>query len=148
MKEHNGIIIWNQLHELTKLKKHSYTLPSLTELETRIMRITSMMKHKKGVSINVKTLKTMLNVSHPTISQTVNALEKKEYISRVNDPLDGRVTLIEISKTGKKVLEESFRIITERFIELSNYLGEEKSKDFISILDDIIKYFQELGEEK
>lgn len=143
--EHNGIVIWNQLHQLIKMKKNSYTLPSLTEFETRVMHVTSMIQFNEGARVNVTTLKTLLNVSHPTISQTVSNLEEKGYLRRVKDPHDGRVSLLEVSDVGRAALKESYRVVTDTFVAMADHIGEEKSRQFIAILKDMIDYFRELG---
>lgn len=145
MQKHSGIKIWNLMHELFKLQKSSYQLPTLTELETRVLYMTFMLHKKGNKQINVSAIKTLLNVSHPTISQTVTRLEHGGYLIRTKDQKDKRVTIISLSEKGKTTLQQSFDIVNQAFIDMANHLGEDKSNQFIAILEEMITYFKERG---
>ena len=89
----------------------------------------------------MRELKERLNVSSPTISQVINDLEKRDIVNRVKDPDDGRVTRIEVSTSGETELKRAVAIVEAKFVALGDYLGEEKSKLLITILQDMNEYF-------
>jgi len=107
----------------------------------RVLYNVNCYKQKHEVGINIRDLKNKLNVSSPTVSQVINDLEKRDIVKRVRDPHDKRVTRVEVSKTGSQELKKAFDIVEERFVNLSTYLGEDKSKQLIEILNQMITYF-------
>jgi DNA-binding MarR family transcriptional regulator len=54
------------------------------------------------LAINVIADKLMLNIS--TASRQVGNLESKEFIKRFPDPVNGRISLIEITNKGQNIL--------------------------------------------
>ncbi len=141
MEEQYGLEIWRLLHQLMRNHKKSNTIPNLTELETRVLFTANYHKKHNHVGINVRELKNKLNVSSPTISQVVNDLEKRDIVKRVKDSSDGRITRIEVSKSGQKELDRAVKVVESQFVALGDYLGEEKSRLLITILNDINTFF-------
>ena len=48
-------------------------------------------------------------VSKPTVTRTIGALLEEELITRTPDPLDGRVTWLQVTPGGSRLLERSKR---------------------------------------
>jgi len=141
MKREYGIEIWRLLHQLGRKSKKNFNLPNITDLEARVLYNVNHYKQKHEVGINIRDLKNKLNVSSPTVSQVINDLEKRDIVKRVHDSHDKRVTRVEVSKIGSLELKKAFDIVEERFVNLSMHLGEEKSKQLIEILNQMITYF-------
>ena len=55
------------------------------------------------------TLATHEQVEKPTVTRILAVLEERELIERTPDPLDGRVTWVQISSAGRKVLQSTRR---------------------------------------
>jgi DNA-binding MarR family transcriptional regulator len=53
------------------------------------------------------------NVRKPTMTRTIHALVQQGLISRTTDPLDGRVTWLQITSAGTRLLERSRHRSTE-----------------------------------
>jgi DNA-binding MarR family transcriptional regulator len=48
-------------------------------------------------------------VTKPTMTRTIKALVERDLVSRTSDPLDGRVTWLQITPEGKRLLQRSRR---------------------------------------
>jgi hypothetical protein len=48
-------------------------------------------------------------VEKPTVTRLLAVLEERELIQRTSDPLDGRVTWVQISAPGRKLLQSTRR---------------------------------------
>ena len=55
------------------------------------------------------TLATHEQVEKPTVTRLLAVLEERELIQRTPDPLDGRVTWVQISPSGRKLLQSTRR---------------------------------------
>ncbi len=145
MKEHTGIKMMNLIHQLFRLHKESFRLNDLTALETRVLYLTYRLGKEGQEHVSVTTLKELMNVSHPTISQVVSKLEQKNLIRKDKDKSDKRVSIIKLTIKGQKKLDLTLESANKSFVEMSERLGSEKSKQFISILEEMIQYYKEGG---
>lgn len=143
MKNEYGIEIWRLLHQIGRNQKKSYKLPNLTELEARVLYNVNFYEVHHHIGITIGELKDKLHVTSPTISQVVNDLEKRDIVKRVNDSNDGRITRVEVSDIGAKELQKAIDIVESRFVKLGNYLGEEKNKQLIEILKEMLTFFEQ-----
>lgn len=143
----DGLRIWQLLHDIFRLKAHKYSLEGLTELEARVMHIISVYRKKHERDLNIAILKDILNVSSPTISQVINTLENKEYVSREKDDQDKRITRVVLMEHGRQALEDAVKVVEKEFVELSDYLGETDSTQFVNLLEKVVEYLEK-GEHK
>lgn len=58
------------------------------------------------------------DVTQPTVSTSVAALAKRNLVAKAPDPTDGRVQLIFITRSGRKVVEEADRCLIDRLSEV------------------------------
>lgn len=56
--------------------------------------------------IRLGVLAQMEGVTAASMSRVVESLEAQDFVVRVPDPLDGRVSMVKISTTGKKLIRE------------------------------------------
>jgi DNA-binding MarR family transcriptional regulator len=147
MQEHTGIQMMNLIHQLFRLHKESFRLNDLTALETRVLYLTYRLGKEGKEHVSVTTLKQLMNVSHPTISQVVSKLQQKGLIRRDKDQSDKRISIIKLTSEGQTKLDLAFKSANKSFVEMSERLGSEKSKQFISILEEMIHYYKEGGQE-
>ena len=76
--------------------------PKLGKLDRSEYLILSELNENRAMAIHAIADKLMLNIS--TASRQVGALESKEYIRRFPDPVNGRISLIEITDLGRDIL--------------------------------------------
>lgn len=141
MERELGTKIWQLFDNFFRNKRKNMRLPELTEVETRILFMVHGHHKKMNSPINVKFIKDHLRVSSPTVSQIVNDLESKELIYKEPDEVDKRITRLHISEKGIKKLDIAFATFQEQFISLSEYLGRDKSKKLIELLEEVNEYF-------
>ena len=81
-------------------------------------------------------------LSRPAITQTLNSLEKKGYIIRVLEENDRRKFKVSITEDGKKIVDDAFEDRFLQLMEIANKLGEEKLKQLLDILKEIVEIYK------
>jgi DNA-binding MarR family transcriptional regulator len=121
------------------------------ELAILIRRSTSISSHKRIGTLDrsaylllrrianrgaagVKVLAGEFQLDISTISRQAAALEQKEYLYRIPDPLDGRAYSLQITELGTKVYKEHKQARLERLEEVINDWSEEERKVFGQLL--------------
>jgi len=84
---------------------------------------------------NQTTLATMLNKSATTISRTLDSLEKKCFIVKKSIKGDKRVNVIEVSSSGKAILESTEAKVIAFRTNLTQKLTPEEKELLFSLLD-------------
>ena len=84
---------------------------------------------------NQTTLATMLNKSTATISRTLDSLEKKGFIVKKSIKGDKRVNVIEVSSSGKAILESTEAKVIAFRTNLTQKLTSEEKELLFSLLD-------------
>lgn len=87
----------------------------------------------KDKGVKASELSKFLMITKPAISKVINALEEKGYVQRVTDKSDRRVVYINITETGKSILDEEnkkFEIFTCKVIDR---MGEEDTDQMIRL---------------
>ncbi len=106
--------VWEALHLFRKLNIGSI-LPHLNKGEFVLMNGIYHVQKKIGSEHGVK-MSDLAEYTHalpPAVSRSIKALEQKGYVRRFVDQKDRRNTLVEITKSGREVLQESNAIMDE-----------------------------------
>jgi DNA-binding MarR family transcriptional regulator len=77
-------------------------------------------------------------VEKPTVTRLLSVLDERELIERTPDPLDGRVAWVQISATGRKLLQRTRRRKDEYLVKRITDLSPEDQatlEDAAEILD-------------
>jgi DNA-binding MarR family transcriptional regulator len=107
----------------------------LTFSQYNVLRVLN--NSKDGQNTVMVTSKIML-VSGPNMTGIAKRLEKNGFILRKHDPKDERITLLEITPKGKRVLKNIKAAHDENIKNyLANFSGEEKQR----LLDDLKRVF-------
>ena len=80
---------------------HSPRLGSLDRAEYLLL---SQLQKSSPIAINALAEQLLLNLS--TASRQIAVLEKKGYIKRFPDPINGRISLIELTEKGSNILKK------------------------------------------
>lgn len=119
-------------HELYQLQKDS--LNFLIKGETGALLLLY-----EGKNITPSIMSKLFKVSSARISRTLNSLEKKNYIKRIDSLDDKRVTFIELTESGtneaKYLKEKYYSSLNNLFKEL----GDDDSEKIIELLNKTIK---------
>ncbi len=84
-------------------------------------------------------------ITPPTVTRLVASLQERELVDRVTDPIDGRAALIEISHTGRALLDELRR---ERTAFLAQRLAQldPQSRDKVAAAVELLEQLLDLPE--
>ena len=92
---------------------------------------------------NPKELSERFNLSTARVANTLNSLERKEYIKRVHDSIDRRKVMVYITEKGKEVFTETETEALNEFSKLVAYLGEKDSLCLLKIIDKIQEFYNQ-----
>ncbi|WP_435860797.1 MarR family winged helix-turn-helix transcriptional regulator [Streptomyces spiralis] len=67
-------------------------------------------------------------VAQPSMTQLVQRLERRGLVRRVDDPADGRVTLVAVTDAGRELLAERRRLRDSRLADLLEALPAEEQQ--------------------
>ena len=98
----------------------------------------------KGIKASV--MSDALHITRGGITHILNDLEDAGFIERFSDPNDRRLVLIRPTELGTKTMDESYQRYLLKLEGLTNYLGEEDTREFIRILTNSITYLLKVRE--
>lgn len=131
-----------QFHKL----KISSMLPNISHNDCCIL-----MKIEKAggeseekVKVQISEVARQMNVSVPSISRTLNHLEKDGYVRRYTDSSNRRNTYVCLTSQGKEILEEVDLIMKDFIDTVFLRMGEEK----VQMMIDFFKEFYKIAEEE
>lgn len=99
-------------------------------------------------NFNVSDIQKNLNISMPAVSQMLNSLQKRGYITREIDSADRRKILVSLTPEGKEVLQRA-KESQKKFLESAMLkLGEEDAKQIIRVIGRLADIVEELNKER
>ncbi len=93
------------------------------------------MLHGEGTSLRVTALAEMLGVDAPTVTRKVQQLEREGLVTRQADAADRRATRIELTSSGRRLLESVLKARRVWFDRLLEGWDERDLAAFASMLD-------------
>ena len=75
--------------------------------------------------IRLTTLGAAEGISQPSMTQLIQRLERQGLATRINDPEDGRAALVDVTNTGRALLDDRRRDRRDRLAELLMALSPE-----------------------
>ena len=90
--------------------------------------------------VKVSELSNILNVTSPTITQQINALELNGYVERSIDKEDRRVIRIKLTEKGEAKIIENKGILFAYTTELADYLGKEDCKKLTELVTKVFNF--------
>ena len=94
-------------------------------------------------TVHPKELSDRLCVSSARIARLLNVLEKDDMIDRHTDPADSRSVVVVLTPKGEAEIDQVRRAVLDHISSMLQALGEEDSKTYIRILDQIYRNYQE-----
>lgn len=85
------------------------------------------------------------DINTSRVAAILNALSKKGYIERKEDPIDKRKIQVYITEKGREYGEERRQDILEHVCKMLKELGEEDAKEHIRIMKKISNIFQKVS---
>ena len=94
-------------------------------------------------TVHPKELSDRLCVSSARIARLLNVLEKDDMIDRHTDPADSRSVVVALTPKGEAEIDQVRGAVLDHISSMLQALGEEDSKTYIRILDQIYRNYQE-----
>lgn len=87
-----------------------------------------------GEGCRLTELAERLGISKQSCNQSANQMEKAGYIQRVADPLDGRGKIVVLTRQGKTLIKDGYKVITAITVEIDRLIGTNKLTTLTEIL--------------
>lgn len=84
-----------------------------------------------------------LHISKPAVSQTLNSLEKKGYVTRAIDPVDRRKITVLLTQEGEKALSLAKRRYMESLDGVLDRFGSENVKNLLYLVNGLMDILEE-----
>ena len=96
--------------------------------------------------ISASELAESADVSQPTASRVLQALESDEYVVRHQSDVDGRVSHYVTTTKGKRALEKVHRYHVDRLAFALADVDEERKQQMVEVVDDLVARFTATAE--
>lgn len=90
--------------------------------------------------ITVSDISSFLQISSPTVTPLIKSLEAQDLVHRYNDQGDRRVVRVRLTEEGSRFTKKAKAARLRRFQELKDFLGEERSAEFMDTLEMIYEF--------
>jgi DNA-binding MarR family transcriptional regulator len=108
---------------------------SVYDLRPVDFSVLSLITHNPGISS--RQLCTSLNILPPNLVGMINALEKRELISRKPHPSDGRVVGLHLTAVGSKLMQDAEKTAQELEVDAAAKLTASERKTLMRLLQKI-----------
>ncbi len=103
---------------------------------------------KENASLNnegmmASEISNILSVTSPTVTGLINNLESLGYLTKTTDKTDRRAIRILLTVKAEEFLKEAYESFISQFYEIVSILGEDKSRQLLSLLLEINSNFSE-----
>lgn len=88
----------------------------------------------ENIEINRKFLEKTMALSGPSVTNLLNGLEKTGFISRNNNPADGRNLSIDVTAKGKQFIEEKSSVLSKSEELVTEGMSSAEKAMFVSLL--------------
>lgn len=92
----------------------------------------------KNIEANQVDIEKEFNLKNPTVTGLINRLEEKGYIKRVRSDKDKRYNKLELTETGREILNKGKRKAQENEEKLLKILTDDEIKELKRILTKIV----------
>ena len=92
----------------------------------------------KNIEANQVDIEKEFNLKNPTVTGLINRLEEKGYIKRVRSDKDKRYNKLELTESGREILNKGKRKAQENEEKLLNILTDDEIKELKRILTKIV----------
>ena len=96
-----------------------------------------------ALGIKASEISSIMRITSPSVTQTVNILEARGLLERSTDPLDGRVVRIKLTAEGQRMTRAAEDAMHIRMKGVVDHLGKERSLLLVQLLDEVVQYFGE-----
>ncbi len=128
----------------------SFHMEGYTKAETRFMFVLFhgvRMSHSE-LGVSVAEIGKRLHISKPSVTQQINALEKKGLITRIQNPDDKRAAYLNFTEKGRALTEKMIQSFHRSFEDMRDFLGEADMRTLIMLLEKLTDYLNEKAKQE
>lgn len=129
------------IRQFQKFNHINHSIHGLKKSEIMMLMVIRKDNKDQNKAITISEISAALKITSPSVTQVINRLERDEYVQRRNDEMDGRIVRISLTEKGAKLTKEIHQKMEATYNNLVIHLGEEKSKLFIELLDEVYHFF-------
>ena len=107
----------------------------LTGVQLTVLKELEKLENSGAAEVNQRDLENISHVTHPTMTEILKRLERKEFISCRRSSTDRRHKCISTTEKARKLRQELSEIDTDVLNELSQGLSGEQVKQLVYITD-------------
>ncbi len=89
----------------------------------------------KNKTTSMKDIAKYLHITPPSATALIDSLKKENFIKRITNKTDRRITMLKLTTKGEKLLVEKHKKMSELVKKGLNKLKEEEKEQFINILN-------------
>ncbi|MFC5647845.1 MarR family winged helix-turn-helix transcriptional regulator [Paenibacillus solisilvae] len=93
------------------------------------------------LGLKASEISSIMRITSPSVTQTVNVLEARGLLERTADPLDRRVVRIKLTAEGQRLTKKAEDTMHERMQGLVEHLGKVRSTLLVQLLDEVVHYY-------
>jgi DNA-binding MarR family transcriptional regulator len=120
-----------------KMQMDRETMFSRFGLTSGRFHLLMILKGEESRSLSPSELAKRTNVTRATMTQFVDALEREEFVKRVDDPKDRRGMLVELTQRGLDKLKEILPHYFEKLTKFTRALSKEERETFLFLMEKI-----------
>lgn len=117
--------------------------PSLERKRSEARALVILSDAPEDQGLMVYELSKKMRVTSPFVTQLLKNLEESKLVKRQMDPKDRRFVRISLTVEGKRVACDVKKKFYERFLTLTQYLGEEDSRQLSKLLHKAFDFMDE-----
>jgi MarR family 2-MHQ and catechol resistance regulon transcriptional repressor len=129
---HIRLVLWKAAKAMEKADRASIADTGLKLGDFTIMEV---LLHRGPLPINTIGEKVLLTSGSMTAA--INRLEKKSFVTRIQDPADGRCFQVHLTKNGRHVIKKAYSRHESNLEKIAVVLTEEERDDLVRLLKKI-----------
>lgn len=131
------------LRQFRRVGLHKSTFEGYNSSMIRVLFIVRKGCCANAQGLTVSEISNQMEVTPPTVTQLIKSLEAEGLVVRINDQADRRVVRVLLTEEGRTFMQKLIDSRAEKMNQLSEYLGEEKTKQLVDLLEQILQFLNQ-----
>lgn len=130
--------------QFKQINWHEKQIAGYNPSEIKVLFAIKQGTNEEKKDMKVSEISKQLNITSPSVTQIINKLEKDDIVLRNIDPSDRRAVNIRLTNKGMKVVAEAKAVLSDTFVGLIDFLGEEDSQRLAVLLTKVFTYYEQI----
>ena len=137
------MVLWKAAKAVERVDKASIARTGLGLSDFAILEA---LMHKGPLPISRIGEKVLLTSGSMTAA--INRLEKRGFVTRVQDPSDGRCFYVHLTRDGSRTIKKAYAEHARRLDDMADILSDTEREELVRLLETFGKHADALGESK